>query len=61
LELGQLANSSSGRVFNNCFEVTFHDDGLSFDYRLRDGVTQSHNASFLMIKMGLIPKENMRV
>jgi len=61
LELGQLAKTSSGRVFNNCFEVSHGKDGLHFDYTLRSGVTQSHNASFLMMKMGLIPKENVRV
>ncbi len=61
LELGQLAEISAGRVFNNCFEVSHNANGLDFDYKLRDGVTQSHNASFLMVKMGLIPEENMRV
>ena len=60
LELGQLAKQTSGRVFNNCFEVSFKGDGLNFDYKLREGVTQSHNATFLMMKMGLIPKENVR-
>nr|WP_321454273.1 hypothetical protein [uncultured Carboxylicivirga sp.] len=55
LELGELQNEHNGKIFNNCFEVAFVDDGLQFDYKLRSGVTQSHNASFLMRKMGLIP------
>lgn len=56
LELGELADEFPGKIFNNCFEVSFESDNLQFDYKLRDGVTQSHNASFLMRKMGLIPK-----
>ena len=60
LELGQLADQTNGQVFNNCFEVSFDDSGLSFDYKLRTGVTGSHNATYLMEKMGLIPSENVR-
>ncbi|WP_439181745.1 MutS-related protein [Carboxylicivirga taeanensis] len=60
LELGQLSEETQGRVFNNCFEVNFDNEGLSFDYKLRTGVTQSHNATYLMEKMGLIPSENVR-
>jgi len=55
LELGELQKQHPGEIFNNCFEVSFEGDGLQFDYKLRNGVTQSHNASFLMRKMGLIP------
>ncbi len=61
LELGQLEKQTDGQVFNNCFEVSFHNDGLQFDYKLRTGVTQSHNATYLMEKMGLIPNENVRM
>ncbi len=57
LELGHLAEDYPGKIFNNCFEVQFKADGLVFDYKLRTGVTQSHNASFLMRKMGLTPEE----
>ncbi len=60
LELGQLSEQTNGQVFNNCFEVGFTSEGLSFDYKLRTGVTQSHNATYLMEKMGLIPRENVR-
>ncbi|MCT4646994.1 MAG: hypothetical protein N4A74_18540 [Carboxylicivirga sp.] len=60
LELGQLAEQTNGQVFNSCFEVSFDNDRLSFDYKLRTGVTESHNATYLMEKMGLIPSENVR-
>jgi len=60
LELGQLEEQTSKQVFNNCFEVRFNNEGLSFDYKLRTGVTESHNATYLMEKMGLIPPENVR-
>ncbi|WP_430817333.1 MutS-related protein [Carboxylicivirga sp. RSCT41] len=61
LELGELAKQTDGQVFNNCFEVSFNDEGLSFDYKLRTGVTESHNATYLMEQMGLIPSENVRL
>ncbi|MCU4155318.1 hypothetical protein J1N10_04985 [Carboxylicivirga sp. A043] len=61
LELGELAKQTDGQVFNNCFEVSFNDEGLSFDYKLRTGITESHNATWLMEKMGLIPSENIRL
>lgn len=57
LELGQLSQSYEGKIFNKCFEVTFDNEDLQFDYKLRDGITHSHNASFLMRKMGLIPDD----
>ncbi|WP_430810578.1 MULTISPECIES: MutS-related protein [unclassified Carboxylicivirga] len=61
LELGQLAAQTQGQVFNRCFEVQFVAGELRFDYKLRTGLTQSHNASYLMARMGLIPREDVRL
>jgi DNA mismatch repair ATPase MutS len=55
LKLTELANQYPNVVKNQCFEVNLSGEELSFDYRLRDGVTGTMNATFLMKKMGIIP------
>ena len=57
LSLGTLADEYLGRVFNRRFEVDITDDKLSFDYRLREGISQNLNATFLMQQMGIMPAE----
>ncbi len=54
LELGSLAEHHPGKIVNQCFEVEFDSGSLLFDYKLRDGITTSHNATYLMKSMGLI-------
>lgn len=54
LELGILENDTKGRIVNQCFEVENINNQLKFDYKLHSGVTQNHNATFLMKKMGII-------
>ncbi len=54
LELGKLAEMYPDKIVNNCFEVEFNNGELIFDYLLRNGVTTSHNATYLMKNMGLI-------
>jgi len=51
-ELAQVIPS----IKNQCFEVQLHNDELNFDYKLTNGVTRTMNATFLMKKMGIIPK-----
>lgn len=51
-ELAEIYTS----VKNQCFEVQLSDDELSFNYKLSAGVTKTMNATFLMKKMGIIPK-----
>jgi len=53
LQLGSLIESFPENVQNLCFEVDIKDDALSFDYKLREGVSQNLNATFLMKKMGI--------
>ncbi len=57
LELEILEDETAGKVANYCFEVKNESGQLIFDYKLYKGVTQNHNASFLMKKMGIIPIE----
>lgn len=55
LGLTELAQNIPA-IKNQCFEVQLHNDELHFDYKLTNGVTRTMNATFLMKKMGIIPK-----
>ena len=54
LELGVLENETKGKIVNRCFEVENRNNKLYFDYKLQSGVTQNHNATYLMKQMGII-------
>jgi hypothetical protein len=54
LSLGDLEKSHPNVVTNLCFEVELTNEQLVFDYKLKDGISQKLNASFLMKKMGII-------
>jgi DNA mismatch repair ATPase MutS len=56
LALGDLEKEYPQRVRNFCFEANIENDQLSFDYRLKPGLAQTMNATFLMKKMGIIPQ-----
>lgn len=53
-ELGSLAESHPGKIENFCFESELSDTELNFDFRVRKGVAQTKNATYLMRKMGII-------
>lgn len=55
LSLTDLSTVYPSSIKNQCFEVQLHDDELTFDYKLSNGVTRTMNATFLMKKMGIIP------
>ena len=57
LNLTELALIYPSAIKNRCFEVQLSSDELIFDYKLTDGVTRTMNATFLMKKMGIIPKD----
>ncbi|MEI6275838.1 MAG: hypothetical protein WCP08_07600 [Prolixibacteraceae bacterium] len=54
LTLGELETTYPGTVLNQCFEVELTGDQLIFDYKLKPGISQKLNASYLMRKMGII-------
>ena len=54
LMIGELENKYPKCVNNKCFEVELEDDQLVFDYKLKNGISQKLNASFLMKKMGIM-------
>lgn len=54
LKLSEMEDRYPQQVFNKCFEIQIENNELVFDYLLKDGVTHSMNATFLMKKMGII-------
>jgi hypothetical protein len=53
LLLGSLETEFPEHIKNYCFEADIAGDELSFFYRLKEGVAQNMNATFLMKKMGI--------
>lgn len=54
IELGILATQYPSMVENFCFESEVTDTGLHFDFRKREGIAQSKNATYLMKQMGIV-------
>jgi DNA mismatch repair ATPase MutS len=54
LALGDLENVYPGRILNYSFEANIENEQLFFDYKLKRGLAQKMNATFLMRKMGII-------
>ena len=57
LLLGSLSEQFPEHVQNKRFEADIDGDELTFTYRLRDGIAQNMNATFLMEKMGIVNNE----
>lgn len=53
LVLGNMIQEFPNYVANYCFEAEIKQDELRFDYKMKQGITQNMNASFLMKKMGI--------
>lgn len=53
LVLGNLEKEFPNTIKNYRFEADIKDEHLSFTYKIREGVAQNMNASFLMKKMGI--------
>lgn len=53
LTLGELEKQYPQYIENQCFEIEIINDELAFDYKLRKGINQNLNATFLMKKMGI--------
>ena len=54
ISLGNLESDYPGVIINKCFEIEIDGENISFDYKLRDGITQKMNAVFLMRQMGIL-------
>ncbi len=53
VSLGSLQDTFPGYIRNCCFEVDIEGDRLSFDYKLKDGISKNMNATLLMRQMGI--------
>ena len=53
VSLGILEKTFPKYIKNRCFEVDINGNELSFDYKLRDGVSKNMNATILMREMGI--------
>ena len=54
LVLGDLIKNYPENIANLCFEIQIVDEEMSIDYKLREGVCQNLNATYLMKKMGIL-------
>lgn len=54
VSIGSLEKELPGKIVNHCFEVELENDELYFDYKLKPGISQKLNASFLLEKMGIV-------
>ncbi|HYC87219.1 MAG TPA: hypothetical protein VEB86_18435 [Chryseosolibacter sp.] len=57
LVLGNMENEYPEKIRNFSFEASIAGDQLLFDYKLKRGVASKMNATFLMEKMGIIPRK----
>ncbi len=53
LALGSLIDEFPTNIVNKRFEVEINNNELVFDYKLKEGISQNLNATFLMKKMGI--------
>jgi DNA mismatch repair ATPase MutS len=53
LALGELVKTYPENIRNKRFEVEIKNNELVFDYKLKEGISQNLNATFLMKKMGI--------
>lgn len=53
VELAKMKDSYPGNILNYHFDVEVSNDELYFDYRLKEGICKSLNASILMKKIGI--------
>lgn len=54
VEVCQLAQQHTQVIDNKYFEASIENESLYFDYKIRNGVCQNKNATFLMKKLGII-------
>lgn len=49
-----MENDFPGTFMNKCFEVEIDGELITFDYKLRNGITHKMNAALLMKQMGIL-------
>jgi DNA mismatch repair ATPase MutS len=51
--LGEMEKEFPRIIVNKCFEIEIDGENISFDYKLREGITLKMNAGLLMKQMGI--------
>ena len=51
--LGEIEKEFPGIIINKCFEIEIDGENITFDYKLKEGITQKINAAILMKQMGI--------
>jgi hypothetical protein len=54
LALTDMTKKHPKTIKNICFEINIEGEKMTFDYKLKDGITQNMNALFLMKQMGIV-------
>lgn len=54
VNIGTMEKDYPENIGAQCFEISFNENELIFDYTLRKGISQNLNASYLMEKYGII-------
>ncbi len=54
IALSDMSDTYPEIISNYCFESSLDNNELTFDYKLKEGVSKNRNATFLMKKMGII-------
>ena len=54
IALSKMTGEYPETIKNYCFESSLDNNQLAFDYKLKSGISQNRNATFLMKKMGII-------
>ena len=54
IALSKMSAEYPETIINWCFESSLENNQLTFDYKLKTGVSQNRNATFLMKQMGII-------
>lgn len=52
--IGEMEEDNPGSVINKCFEVEIDGEMITFDYKLKNGITHKMNAALLMKQMGIL-------
>jgi len=53
IKLAELGNEYSSGIANYYFDIDYADGDLVFDYKVKEGICENFNASFLLGQLGI--------
>ena len=54
LSVTELEKEYSAKIMNYCFEIEHTQNVISYDYKIKRGITKSHNALILLNQLGIL-------